>query len=398
MEQIRTIWRDPTLRMIGIAVMFFGVFASSYEPYKSLIGITVFGMSDTGYAVLLAGSLLVSVAAAIGIGIITDQRPSRRIMALSAVAATLVGTLMVSLGQSTAAFVVAHVFILPIGGTMMGQLFAITRLYAVRFPPQDRDGITSVIRALFAVPFVLVLPMWGLAFDAGLPILAIYPVTCAIAVIFAIYLLRNWPADVVAPWQEAKSGLGLIASLKELLAGSILWRIVAMGGVHAGSVLMAILLALVFDATSGRSTGDVGLFFGAFVFFEIFVMLAVGHLRRYLRRLHIIGMGAACYATFLVLLPIMAASPYVWLLIFPVAVGGGLIYGLSISYLQDLLDARAGAGAALVALQRLASEALAAVIFAVGAAISGYHLVAVMGAAAILIGMAALLWLDRYAD
>ena len=395
MNTLLVIWRDPILRMIGVASMFFGVFASSYEPYKSLIGIETFGISDTGYALLLAGSLSVSVASALAVGILTDQRPSRRIMALLAAAATLTGTALVTLGQSAMAFVIAHVFILPIGGTIFGQLFAITRLYSARFPEDERDGLSSVIRALFAVPFVVVLPMWGLAFDAGLPLVSIYPVTCAIAALFCMYLWVKWPSDSNAPWQEEKSGLSILASLKELVTGAIIWRILAMGAVHSGSVLMGVLLALVFNETSGRSAGDVGVFFGAFVFFEIIVMLMVGRLRRFLRRLHIIAIGAVFYALFLALLPLLAPFDVVWLLIAPVAIGGGLIYGLSISYLQDLLGARAGAGAALIALQRLTSEALAALLFAIGAAISGYTLVAFMGAATILSGMLWLIWLDR---
>jgi len=124
-------------------------------------------------------------------------------------------------------------------------------------------------------------------------------------------------------------------------------------------------------------------------------MLSVGYLVIYLRRLHIIFVGAAFYALFMLLLPLLADGDAVWLLVIPVAVGGGLIYGLSISYLQDLLGERAGAGASLVALQRLVSEGFAAVIFAVGAAIGGYALASFMGAATIMIGAVMLLYLDR---
>jgi hypothetical protein len=124
-------------------------------------------------------------------------------------------------------------------------------------------------------------------------------------------------------------------------------------------------------------------------------MLSVGTLTKRFRRLHIISVGAVFYALFMALLPVMAPYDTVWLLIIPVAIGGGLLYGLSISYLQDLLGARAGAGASLVALQRLVSEGLAAVIFATGAAIGGYQLVAFMGATMILLGAAMLLYLDR---
>jgi SET family sugar efflux transporter-like MFS transporter len=373
MGQLLIIWRDPVLRMIGAATMLFGVFASSLEPYKSLLGISVFGLSDGEYAILLVASLMISVAAAVWVGIVTDQRPSRKPMALLAGLGAVTGTALVWIGEGQTAFIIAHVVLLPISGTILGQLFAITRLYTADWPASERDGVTSVVRALFAVPFVVVLPAWGFLFDWGFSLTALYPVMFFVSLIFIGLIWARWPSDAAAPWVEQKSGLGFFASVKELLAGRIVWRIFWMGAVHSGSTLMAVILALVFTQAEGRTTGDVGVFFGAFVALEILVMLSVGTLTKRFRRLHIISVGAVFYAL----------------------IGGGLLYGLSISYLQDLLGARAGAGASLVALQRLVSEGLAAVIFATGAAIGGYQLVAFMGATMILLGAAMLLYLDR---
>jgi hypothetical protein len=395
MSQILIIWRDPVLRMIGAATMLFGVFASSFEPYKSLLGISVFGLSDAAYAIVLVASLMISVAAAVWVGIITDQRPSRKPMALLAGLGTVTGTALGWLGDSQLAFVIAHVVLLPISATILGQLFAITRLYTAGWPDADRDGVTSVVRALFAVPFVVVLPAWGLLFDWGLSLTTLYPVLFGVSLAFIGLIWLRWPDDANAPWVEQKSGLGFIASVKELLAGRIVWRIFWMGAVHSGSTLMGVILALVFTQAEGRTTGDVGIFFGAFVALEIVVMLCVGTLAKHFRRLHIIAAGGVFYAIFMGLLPVLAPYDTVWLLIIPVAIGGGLLYGLSISYLQDLLGDRAGAGSSLVALQRLVSEGLAAIVFALGAAIGGYQLAAFLGAVMILIGAAMLLYLDR---
>ena len=395
MGQILTIWRDPVLRMIGVATMLFGVLAASFEPYKSLLGITVFGLSDTAFAMVLAMTFTVSVAASVWVGIVTDQRPSRKPMALLAVMGAFGGNAIAWFGDNATAFIIAHALLLPMSGTILGQLFAITRLYTANWPQAERDGVTSVIRALFAVPFMIVLPAWGFAFDRGLPLTALYPALCFVCLAFGLLVWRRWPHDAHAPWVEQKSGLGFLASLKELLAGRIVWRIFWMGAVHSGSTLMGVILALVFTQTEGRTTGDVGLFFGLFVALEIVVMLYVGVLAKRFRRLHIIAAGAAFYALFMGLLPILAPYNAVWLLIIPVAVGGGLLYGLSISYMQDLLDDRAGAGASLMTLQRTISHALSTLIFAVGAAIGGYTLAAFIGAAAILIGAAMLLYLDR---
>ncbi len=397
MHTILIIWRDPVLRMIGLATMMFGVFAASFEPYRSLLGISVFGLSDRAYAMVLIASLLVSVMAAVGVGIITDQRPSRRLMAILAVGAAVVATALVWIGDDATSFVLAHALLLPMTATIMGQLFAITRLYTAGRPDAERDGVTAVIRALFAVPFAVILPLWGVLFDSGVALTTLYPVLFAFGLIYVALIWFRWPPDTHAPWTEQKSGLGFVASLRELFAGRIMSRIAWMGAVHSGSTLMAVLLALIFAQAEGRTTGDVGIFFGLFVSLEILVMLSVGYLATYFRRLHIIFAGAAFYALFMVLLPLMADSDAVWFLVIPIAIGGGLIYGLSISYLQDLLGARAGAGASLVAVQRLVSEGIAAVVFAIGAALSGYTLAAMMGAAMIMLGAVMLLVLDRSA-
>ena len=398
MGQIRIIWRDPVLRMIGMATMMFGILAASFEPYKSLLGISIFGLSDNAFALVLVGSFSMSVVASVWVGIVTDQRQSRKPLALLSVMAATGGTAIAWIGDSQIAFIVAHAILLPISATILGQLFAITRLYTANRPAAERDGVTSVIRALFAVPFVVVLPTWGLIFDTGVALTTLYPALCVICLIFALLIWRRWPRDVDAPWIEQKSGLGFLASVKELMSSHIVWRIFWMGAVHSGSTLMGVILALVFTQTEGRTAGDVGIFFGAFVALEILVMLSVGTLVKYFRRLHIIAAGAVFYAVFMGLLPVMAPYPAVWLLIIPVAVGGGLLYGLSISYLQDLLGDRAGAGASLVTLQRVVSHALATLIFAIGAALSGYGLAAFMGAAVILCGAAMLLYLDRTAQ
>ena len=105
--------------------------------------------------------------------------------------------------------------------------------------------------------------------------------------------------------------------------------------------------------------------------------------------------GTATYALFLVLLPLLVGTPWLWALTFLGGAGGALIYLPALGYLQDLLGRRAGAGASLLALQRLSSDGLTAAIYAFGAWAAGYWLVAVLGAAATLAAITTVAWLDR---
>ena len=66
-----------------------------------------------------------------------------------------------------------------------------------------------------------------------------------------------------------------------------------------------------------------------------------------------------------------------------------------IAYLQDLLADRPGAGASLMAVQRLAGDVIAALCFAAGTLVAGYGTVALLGVAVSLSGAVALLAADR---
>jgi MFS family permease len=387
------ILRDPSLRMVAGGLLLFAAFASSLGVHQSLLAVEVFGLSDTGYALVLLLAMSVAVTGSIVMGIATDRGPRRRQMALLAAVATLAGAALVALTRAPLAFLLAHVILIPLGGTIFGQLFAAGRLASAPYPPATRDGLLAILRALFAVPFMLGLPLWGIAFSHGLPLLALYPVVAAVAALHLLLVWRAWPHDAHAPWQETKSGLDFRASLREMSAGPVILRVALIGAIQSGSAIVGIILGLLFAAV-GRGTGDVGLFFGLFVVLEVVGTLSAGLLVRRLPRLLLIATGVALYAFFLALLPFLADTAWLWALILPAGLGGGLIYPLAIAYLQDLLAERPGAGGSLIAVQRVAAEGLTTAIFGLGAWAQGYATVALLGAGAVLLAMGAILRLD----
>ena len=388
------ILRDPPLRMVAGGVLLFGTIAASVGVHQSLVAVRVFGIGDAGYALILLLAMTVSVSSSIAMGIATDRGPCRRHMALLAAGASVLGAGTVAATGHPLAFLLAHVVLIPVGGTIFGQVFAAARLASARHDAGTQAGILAGLRALFAIPFVVVLPIWGLAFAEDVPLLAIYPVVTAVAGLNLLLLWRAWPPDAQAPWVDAKSGLGLAASLRELSAAPVILRVALIGAIHSGGAVVGIILGLLF-AEVGRGTGDVGLFFGLFVAVEVLGTLAVGSLARHWPRLPLIAAGVGLYASFLALMPFLAGTPWIWALVLPAGLGGGLIYTLAIGYLQDLLAQRPGAGGSLIAVQRVAAEGLTTAIYGFGAAVQGYATVAVLAAAATILAMAAILWLDR---
>ena len=75
--------------------------------------------------------------------------------------------------------------------------------------------------------------------------------------------------------------------------------------------------------------------------------------------------------------------------------GGGLLLSLPIAYMQDLLAARPGAGGSLMAVQRVISQGIAAMVFALGTTLGGYGFVAVLSGSGIILAVGFFLWLER---
>ena len=395
MSAIRLCLTDPALRAAGLVMALQGAVVCSFGPYFSTLAVNTFGFGDHGYAVLLALSSLASVAAAVIGGIRADQTANRRRITLTAVLSLLLGTCLMTITPGPWVFALTAALLVPISSITFGQVFALARLAATRYPPEDRDGILAVIRALFAAPFIVVLPLWSLAFAAGAQVTLIFPVALLLTAAMLTAVLRLWPADGSTPWHDRPSGLSFRAALAEMGHPRIAFRVIALGAVFSASTVYMAIISLIMTADVGRSTADVAIYVGLVAGLEVPFMLMIPGLTRGIPRTRLILTGAALYSVHVAFLPILAATPFVWLLVLPAAVGGAVTLTVPIAYLQDLLADRPGAGASLMAVQRLAGDATAATCFALGTTLAGYGTVALLGVAASLIGATALWAADR---
>jgi hypothetical protein len=395
MSAIRLCLTNPALRAAGLVMALQGAIVCSFGPYFSTLAVNAYGFGDRGFAVLLALSTIVSVAASVAGGIRADQTAKRRQVTLVAVASLVAGMLLMTVAPGPWVFALVAAVLLPLGSVTFGQVFALARLAATRHPEAERDGIMAVIRALFALPFVVVLPLWAVAFGQGAQVTAIFPVGLVMAGGMFLLVLRQWPKDGATAWQDPRSGLSFRAALAEMGRPRLALRVLALGAVNAAATVYMAILALVMVPEIGRGAADVALYAGIIAGLEVPFMLMLPSLTRGIPRPVLIFWGAALYAVHVALLPVLAGSPLVWALVLPAALGGAVTLTVPIAYLQDLLADRPGAGASLMAVQRLAGDVIAALCFAVGTALAGYGLVAALGVAVSLIGAAALWLADR---
>lgn len=395
MSAIRLCLTNPALRAAGLILALHGAVACSFGPYFSTLAVHSFGFGDRGYAILLALASLVSVSASVIGGIRADQTANRRQITLTAVASLILGTALMTVTPGPAIFALTAAFLIPVSSVTFGQVFALARLAATLHPPEHRDGIMAVIRALFALPFIIVLPLWSLAFAAGVSVTSIFPVGLLLSALMLLAVLRLWPADGSTLWDDRPSGLSFRAALTEIGHPHIAARVVALGAVFSASTVYMAIISLIMTSEVGRGTKDVALYVGLVAGLEVPFMLMIPGLTRGIPRTRLIFAGAALYCVHVALLPVLAATPFVWLLVLPAAIGGAVTLTVPIAYLQDLLADRPGAGASLMALQRLAGDAIAATCFALGTTLAGYGTVAVLGVAASLIGAVALWAAER---
>lgn len=394
----RPLLRDPALALAALLLVLFGAHAATLAPYVSALAVTVFGLSDGAFSALLVVASLVAVSSSVGFGILADQRANRRAIALVTMACLTLGTGLVAFAPRAPAFVLAHALFLPLSGSIFGQLFALARLAATTHPEAERPAILSTLRALFALPWVVVLPIWSVEFRSGeLSLTAVYPVCLALAVALGALTFAFWPRDGATRWPDPRSGLSFRAALREIATPPVLARVLALGAINGAVMLYLIVIGLVFAAIPARGAGDTALYAGIMAGLEVPFMLALPLVVGRMRRTTLIWAGMALYAIHLAGIPLLAHSPAVWALTLFGAMGGAVVLTQPMAYLQDLLGARPGAGASLMALQKLAGDAICAATFAIGTALSGYGAVAGLGAALGLAGAAALWALDRKA-
>lgn len=386
--------RDPTLRLIAIALLLLGALNASVYPYQSLVGIEKIGLSEPHFALVLVMASVVAVTASVLLGILGDQRAGRRRIALATAAAGVLGVGLMLEAPGPLSLVLCHGLLLPVASSLYGQLFALARL-ARSEDGAVRDAITGTVRSAMSLSFLGMLVFWKLAFGAGVDVMAIYVSALVAAVCLTTLLAVFWPKDGSTHWQDQPSGLDLRAAMAEMARPQILIRVLCLGAVAAASNLYMVLTTLIFDASPVRDQGDVALYVGIVAGWEVPFMLLLPRFIGRMKRQRVLAAGAVLYCAHLALLPVLADHASVWVLPLFAGLGGTAIITLPIAYYQDLLAGRPGTAGAMLAVQKLVADTMAAAAFALGTALGGFALTAALGAAVALTGAVALLIVDR---
>ncbi|OYU16646.1 MAG: hypothetical protein CFE34_19935 [Rhodobacteraceae bacterium PARR1] len=394
MTQFAALWRDPAIRLVILCLLLLGVLNSSIYPYQSLIGLTVAGLTETQFSAVLIMASCVAVSASVLLGMLADRRAARRRIAIGTALVATMGVSLMLLAPGPVVMVLAHGLLFPIASSLYGQFFALARLARAEEGAARATTLGS-IRSAMSLSFLGMLVMWTIAFGAGVGVMWVYATALIAALGLVVLIWRRWPHDGQTEWEDRPSGLNFREALAEMAKRRILSRVLLLGAIASAGNLYMVLVSLVFTTTPGRGTADVALYVGLVAGWEVPCMLILPRLAQHISRQTLMLAGTVVYVMHLALLPMLAASTWVWVLTVLAGIGGTAIITLPITYYQDLLPDRPGTAGALLAVQKLVSDVFAALAFALGMAFGGVESTALAGATMALLGAMGLWWADR---
>ncbi len=394
MTQFAALWRDPAIRLVVLCLALLGVLNSSIYPYQSLIGLTVAGLTESQFAAVLVMASCVAVSASVLLGMVADGRAVRRRIAIGTALVATAGVALMLLAPGPVVMVLAHGLLFPIASSLYGQFFALARLARTE-EGAARETTLGAIRSAMSLSFLGMLVMWTIGFGAGVGVMWVYASALIAAVGLVALIWRRWPHDGQTKWEDRPSGLNFREALAEMAKTRILSRVLLIGGIASAGNLYMVLVSLVFTNTPERGTADVALYVGLVAGWEVPCMLILPRLAQRISRQTLMLAGTVFYVMHLALLPMLAASTWVWALTLLAGIGGTAIITLPIGYYQDLLPDRPGTAGALLAVQKLVSDVFAALAFALGMGFGGVESTALAGATMALLGASGLWWVDR---
>lgn len=394
MSTLKLVLGHPTLRLVAVALLLLGAHNASVYPYQSLIAIEKMGLSKAHFSLVLVMASAVAVTSSVLFGILGDLYGRRRVIALGTAFSSTLGLALMLAMPGPLAVVLTHGILLPISSSLYGQLFALLRI-ANPAEGQERAVIQANIRSAMSTAFLMMLVFWTLVFGLGVDVMAVYLSAGAASLGMSLLLWYKWPKDGAAHLDDQRSGLNLREAMAEIARPLILSRVLMMGAIASAGNLYMVLVSLVFDASPARDAGDVALYVGLVAGWEVPAMLWLPRLVTHLPRAQVLAGGAVIYASHLALMPFLSDTSAIWVLTLAAGVGGAAIITLPIAYYQDLLQDRPGAAAAMLAVQKLTADLVAAMAFYIGTRMGGYESAALVGVTLSLGGAGALVWADR---
>ncbi len=413
--------RHAFVRASAAAIFFYGVAGAATSPYQAVLGITELGLSDATYAAVALAASISNVVLSIAFGMLSDRFHSYRRPLIFVSAFGVLGYGAIWAFPTPAVFALATIGPLALFHATNSMLFGNVRAQADRLAPEEAHVVNALMRIMISLSWVLVPGVVGIALAGRSSMIWAWAIATALAgclLAIIVFWLPRDQAPEHAPDPEAlpKGGTGTAlvaptagrpdrpaqvrlarppAGIALLFSPGVALRILGMALISQVLQVNSTVLPMILTGQAGGRAEDIGLIVGMVAGLEVVFMIFWVQATRRLALTHALLVAALFYLAYEAALA-WATAPwqvYAASLIAGFAAAG--IISLPISYLLDLIRDRPGLSASLIAVNMFAGGALGAGIFALGTALGGYGLAAVLSGIAGVAGATLLVGLER---
>lgn len=393
------IFSNARLRICTLGLFLSGVTFSATMPYQSLVGVDLLKMSNHWYSILVFATSVSGLLIGVSIGVASDRFKNRYALIPPAALMGVIGFGLVFFYPTASTFFFAHLLPIPIAGSLYSLFFAAARAETNQLPIYERDSVTSTIRALFAISWVVVPTVMSVLLSLGSSTYVVYLIAACACLVNACLFAFYGAGKKAKPAEEIESSNvppKAKSALWGVLSWVLLWRLVLIGLIVSAHRLQGILYALVITSTAGGAERDVGLYAGLVAAAEIPLMLVWGRLLRWISKSTALAIGAVFYAGYLGLLSQAHSMGAVYAAIPLNAIGASVILSVTISYLQGIFEDRPGLSTSLSYVTSLIATGISSLIFSATTAHLAYSEAAMLGAVLVLIGGVGLVLVENY--
>ncbi|MEU7867172.1 sugar efflux transporter [Dactylosporangium sp. NPDC049140] len=327
-----------TLVPLGIIFFFVGMSVAVVGPFLSLFLSTEVKAAPAMVAAFLVAGPLASMVSSSLLGRLSDRRPIRRRLLLTAALAGFTGAVATAFVREYWILLALTMTLTALSGALFPQSFAYAREVLSQRGSTRAAMSISTLRMVFSVAWVAGPPVAALLLQAG-GFRVLYLTAAAMYALAAAVILRR--LDEVSPPAHHERP-------PARRAGAVVWCTVgAFAVMQAAGVLNVQAMSLYLGHVLHAQVRDAGLILGLCAALEIPLMLGFGALStRYpLRRLIVLGAGVG-----VVYYTLVALVSHSWQIAALQVLNASFIaavQGLGISYVQELLPGEPGRAATL---------------------------------------------------
>ncbi|WP_172293720.1 MFS transporter [Pseudoruegeria sp. HB172150] len=396
LSTLTTVWTTPGLRACAVAIFFFGFAGAATAPYQSVVAIRELGLSDAAFSAVTLMAAVINVLVSVILGTLADRDSGYRRLLMWLAACGILGFGAIYLVRSPWVFVFSVLIPLSVYGGLYSLLFAAGRVFSLGLPKSEQAAVSSVLRALISVAWILVPGLVGLALSRSETLLPAFLIAAIVALVVLVVIKLMMPRGGGGDASTRPPRVSLLVAFGLLLRLPVALRVLAAALITATLHVNGAVMPLIVTGQAGGVPGDVGVIVGLVAAIEVAFILVWARIVKTLSIVASLGLGVALYVVYLVWLA-HAMSPAAVIAASCVGgVGAAAIITLPLGYLQELIADRPGLSSSLLSINMFLAGALAAGLFALGTAFGGYPTVAMMGAVAGAIGGIGLLMLEGW--